>query len=154
MPEKKFSYIKSLSNLHAIFFGGQFLLALILAGLVYVGYLTSYPYEAFSGTLAFFGLAIFVFCRLISQYLYKRRVSEISDNNQSLKKKLDQYMSASIQRWVIMEFAILFNIILIYLSGNWILLIINLLMIVLFFLMRPTTSKTLEELDIDVDKIK
>ena len=129
-------------------------MAFILAGLVYMGYLTSYPFEGVSGTVSFFGVAVFVFCRLISQYLYKSRISEISDNHQSLKKKLDQYMTASIQRWVIMEFAILFNIILIYLSGNWVLMIITLLMIVLFFLMRPTTSKTLEELDIDVDKIK
>ena len=150
MSQKKFSYIRSLSNLHTVFLGGQCVLAFILAGLVYFGHLVPYPYKGISGTVAFFGAAVSVFCRLGSQYLYKSRISKIRDNDQTLQKKLGQYMSANLQRWVIMEFAILCCMILIYLSGNWVLILITLLMIGLFLGMRPGTSKTISELEIDV----
>ena len=154
MPGKRFSYIKSLSKLHAIFLGGQFVLVLILAGLVYFEHLPPYPFEGISGTISFFGVAVFVFCRLISQYLYKHKISEINDSDQLLNKKLHEYMSANIQRWVIMEFAILFCFILIYFTGNWALSVITLVMIGLFIMMRPTTLKTLSELEIDPDNFK
>lgn len=153
MSGKRFSYINSLTKLHAIFLGGQFVLALILAGLVCLGHLPPYPFEGISGTLSFFGVAVFVFCQLISQYFYKRKIAELIDSDHPLNKKLHVYMSANIQRWVIMEVAILFCMILIYFTGNWALSLITLIMIGLFIMMRPLTSKTLSELEIDPENV-
>ena len=154
MQPRRPSYIRSLSNLFYIFFGGQVLLALILTALVYAGYFDPYPLEGIGGTVSFFGVAVFVFCRFTSQSLFKRKLTELAESDMPLKKKLEEYMSANIQRWVIMEIAILFCIILIYLTRNWALILITLFTMVLFLLMRPTTQKTLDDLNIDVDKFR
>lgn len=154
MSEKRFSYIRSLSTLFYILLGGQFLLAASLFLLVHFDYLELYPWENFSGGLSILGVSVFVVCRYASVYLYKRRIEQIVHKDSPMKKKMEDYTKANIQRWSVMGFAIFSSIILDYLSGNKFLMILTVFMVLLFILMRPTSTKTIDELDIDVEKYR
>lgn len=154
MKKPRLSFTRSLFTFYFILLGGQVLLALTLFLLVYFGYLDPYPFESFSKTLSVLGVAIFLICRYGSQTLYKRKMEEIYISDKDLKKKLEEYMAANIQRWAILEFAILFFIILTYLSGTLSMYILTGFTMFLFLLLMPSASKTIDELHIDVDNFR
>ena len=150
MQESKFSYIRSISTLFYILLGGQAFLILTIISLVYFGHLDIYPWEYYSGNLTLLGMAISIICRYASNYLYKQKLHEIIGSNRPIKKKLEEYMTANIQRWAIMEFAILSCIILVYLTGNNLLMVLTAAMIFLFLLTWPRSGKIIDDLDIEV----
>ena len=150
MKESKFSYIKSISSFFYVLLGGQFLLAGIISILVCFGQLELFPWAYYSGNLTLLGLGISIICRFAANYLYKQKLSEIVRSEKSIDKKLDDYMTANIQRWAIMEFAILTCLILLYLSGSYLLLVVIVVLIFLFLLTWPRTKKIIYDLDIEV----
>lgn len=150
MQETKFSYIRSISSFFYILLGGQILLALIIIGLVYFGQLDPFPWKYSQGILVILGMAVSIVSRFAANYLYKQKLDEIVESDRPIKKKLEDYMTANIQRWAIMEFAILFCIILVYLSGNMLLLVLTAAMIFLFLLTWPRSTKIIADLDIEV----
>ena len=95
-------------------------------------------------------MAVSIISRYGANYLYKRKLHEILESDSPVKKKLEDYMTANIQRWAIMEFAILFCIILVYLSGNMLLVVLTVAMIFLFLLTWPRSSKIIADLDIEM----
>lgn len=150
MQENKFSYIRSISSFFFILLGGQILLALILTGLVYFGQLEAFPWAYYSGTITLLGMAVAVICRYAANYLYKRKLREIVQSDRPIKKKLEEYMTANIQRWAIVEFAILSCIILVYLSGSILLLVVVAGMIIMFLVTWPRSRKIIYDLDIEL----
>ena len=150
MQKSRFSYIRSISSFFYILLGGQIFLALILIGLVYVGHLNPFPWEYYSGNLTILGIAVVIICRFAANYMYKNKLQEIQVSNESIKKKLEDYMTANIQRWAILEFSILFCIILIYLSGNLLLIFLTVFMIVRFLLTWPRSRKIIADLEIEL----
>lgn len=149
MQENKFSYIRSISSFFYILLAGQVLLALTMIGLVYFGQLDPFPWKYSSGTLVILGMAVSIICRYAGNYLYKKKLHEIVESDRPVKKKLEDYMTANIQRWAIMEFAILFCIILVYLSGNMLLLVLTAAMIMLFLFTWPRSKRIIYDLDIE-----
>ena len=150
MQEKKFSYIRSISSFFYILLAGQILLAGILTGLVYFGQLDPFPWKYSAGTLVILGMAVSFISRYVANYLYKQKLHEIVESDRPVKKKLEDYMTANIQRWSIMEFAILFCIILVYLSGNMLLVVLTVALIFLFLLTWPRSAKIIADLDIEM----
>ena len=150
MQEKKFSYIRSISNFFYIFLAGQIFLICIIIALVYFGILDLFPWKSSPGILVILGMAISIICRFAANYLYKQKLEKIVESERPIKKKLEDYMTASIQRWAIMEFAILFCIILVYLSGNMLLMVVTAAMIFLFLLSWPRSRKIIADLDIEI----
>ena len=149
MQENKFSYIRSISSFFYILLGGQFLLAGTISGLVYFDQLDPFPWANYSGNLTLLGMGVSIICRYASNYLYKKKLNEIVDSDKPIKRKLEDYMTANIQRWAIMEFAILTCIILVYLSGSILLLVILAAMIFLFLLTWPKSKRIIYDLDIE-----
>lgn len=150
MQETKFSYIRSISSFFYILLGGQALLAFTLLALVYFGQLDLFPWKYSQGILVILGMAISIISRYAASYLYKKKLHEIIESDKPIKKKLEDYMTANIQRWAIMEFAILFCIILVYLSGNMLLLVVTVAMIFLFLLTWPRSRRIIDDLDIEI----
>lgn len=150
MKEKKFSYIKSISSFFYILLGGQFVLAGIVTALVYFGQLELFPWAYYSGNLTLLGIGISIICRFAANYLYKQKLNEIVGSDKPIKRKLEEYMTANIQRWAILEFAILTCIILLYLSGSLLLIVVVLAMIILFLVTWPRSQRIIYDLDIEV----
>ena len=150
MKESRFSYIKSITTLFYILLGGQVLLACTLFALVYFGQLELFPWRNSPGILVILGMSISIISRFAANYLYKQKLHEIVEGERPIKKKLEDYMTANIQRWAIMEFAILFCIILVYLSGNMLLMVVTAAMIFLFLLSWPRSAKIIADLDIEM----
>ena len=150
MPEKKFSYVRSLVSFFYILLAGQLLLAIILYTLVYLDYFELFPWKYSSGTIIIGGIALSIICRFAAMYLYKQKLEEIVQSDNSIKKKLEDYMTANIQRWAIMEFAILTCIILIYLSGSMFLLVTVFVLIFLFLITWPGKKRIISELEIEL----
>ena len=150
MKETRFSYIKSITTLFYILLGGQVFLACTLFVLVYFGKLELFPWKYSPGILVILGMSISIICRFTANYLYKQKLHEIINSETPIKKKLEDYLTANIQRWAIMEFAILFCIILVYLSGNMLLMVVTAAMIFLFLLSWPRSKKIIADLDIEM----
>ena len=149
MQKNRFSYIRSVSSFFYLFLGGQLLLGFTIISLVYFDLLDAFPWSYYSGTILLFGLAVSIVCRYTANYLYKRKLNEITESDMPVKKKLEAHMTANIQRWAIMEFAILTCMILVYLSGSLLLLILLAAMIFLYLLTWPASKKIMYDLDIE-----
>ena len=128
------------------------MLALTIFGLVYFGDLDPFPWAYYTGILTLLGIGIAAVCRYAANYLYKQKLHEIVESDKPIKKKLEEYMTANIQRWAIMEFAILSCIILLYLSGSILLIVVVAAMIFLYLLTVPRRKKIIDDLDIEVQE--
>ena len=131
-------------------------MAIIMIALVYFKNTDSFPLQNMSQQLLMACVVIIVMAYLSGNFLFKKKLEIINGGNNPVLKKLDDYRSANITRWGIMEFAALFCIILFFLTGNYYILIVAAVMMVLFFTAKPTSGKAVADLHIsltDLDDI-
>ena len=63
-------------------------------------------------------------------------------------EKLNDYRGISITRWALSEFATLFSIVMVFVTGSPALLAVAVLLIVLFLTIRPSLSKAASDLNV------
>lgn len=144
------SYIRANTILHFALLAGQFLMAIIFLGLVYFKNTDSFSLQSISQQLLIACIAIAALAYLGGNFSFKKKLETINEGNNSLSKKLDDYRSANITRWAIMEFATLFSIIVFFLTGNYSILIVAAVMMALFFAARPASQKAVADLHISL----
>lgn len=92
-------------------------------------------------------LAVFCFYRAIT--VYKRRMEEIRNGNESLLFKLNQYHSALILYLAPCEGAAIFSVIVFFLTGDYKALIVTALMVAAMVIKMPARKKMREELGLN-----
>lgn len=80
-------------------------------------------------------------------FLYKKLLGQAT--GKPLAVKLNQFKSAIIVRYALLEGASMFGIVIYFLSGNFFYLLISGLIIVYFFTLRPTKEKIEKDLNLD-----
>ena len=125
-------------------------MAIIILSLVYFKNTDSFPLQSTSQQLLIACVVIAALAYFIGNLLFKRKLETINEGNSPVSKKLNDYRSANLMRWAIMEFATLFCIILFFLTGNYSILFVAAVMMVLFFTARPSSGKAVADLHISL----
>lgn len=99
----------------------------------------------------FIGAAILmaVVCQFFAHTLFRKKLTETKNSNLSLLDKLNQYRASLILYLALCEAPGLFSVILFFLTGKYIFLIITALMGLFMFYKFPTTSKIINDLELD-----
>lgn len=146
-------YIKAISVLHYALMAGQFLMGIIMFALVWLKKENSFPLQNISQQMLIACIVIAALAYLAGNLLFKKKLQNINEGNNPVSKKLDEYRAANITRWALMEFATLFCIIIFFITGNYSIMIVAAVMLLLFFTTKPGTEKTVAELNISLNDL-
>ncbi|MFM7021557.1 MAG: hypothetical protein ACKOXB_01160 [Flavobacteriales bacterium] len=83
----------------------------------------------------------------LGSFLFKRRLKQIKDSN-NLVDKLNEYSTALIIRFALMEAASLFCIVGYLLTSNYIFLCLAAIIVVMFLVLRPTKASVLRDMEL------
>ncbi|WP_290798812.1 hypothetical protein [Flavihumibacter sp. UBA7668] len=78
--------------------------------------------------------------------LFRRKLERIRVDSQTPREKLNQYKSASLLQWSLMESAAIFSILCYLLTGNWAFLALAFTLLVLFGGLNPFKHKVMIQL--------
>ena len=146
-------YIKAISILHYALMAGQFFFGIIMFVLVWLKKDNSFPMQNISQQMLIACIAIAAIAYLAGNMLFKKKLENINEENNPVAKKLEEYRAANITRWALMEFPTLFCIIIFFLTGNYSIMIVAVVMLVLFFTTKPGAQKTVADLGISLNDL-
>lgn len=86
-------------------------------------------------------------------FIYRKRLATIK-KDASLKEKISGYTQANIVKFAIIEAAIIFTLVVFYITANSFLAIIALILVTFFFLHKPSKLKFSEELNVNFREIE
>lgn len=147
------SYIKAISILHYALLAGQLFFGIIMFFLVWLKRENSFPLENISQQMLIACIVLAALAYLAGNMLFKKKLENINEGNNPVSKKLDEYRAANITRWALMEFATLFCIIIFFVTGNYSIMIVAVVMILLFFTTRHSAQKTVADLGISLNDL-
>lgn len=152
MQQTQSSQFKALSITFLAFLIGQIILTLIFLFVVYNQGFSPNPSNGnlFIILSAAFGAAGY----LGGSVLFRKKVEQINGNMKSISDKFNDYRNASINRWAMMEFPILFSLILFFISKYNIIFAISAILLVLFLTLRPSLQKTAADLNVSEIEIE
>jgi len=84
---------------------------------------------------------------LASRFIFKQRIKTI-DKSFSLKKKLENYRSALILKFALIEAPSFFAIVSYLLTGDYIFLVLVVILIVVFIFYTPSLTKSINDLEL------
>jgi len=155
MQQTKPSEIKALSIIHLALLLGQVFFTLISLFLIYSKNSSS------SSSLQQYSQQLIILCiilgfagYLVGKNLFRKKLEQINGNVKSVPEKFNDYRSACITRWALLEAPSLFSLILFFLTGNYIILVVGVAIILLFFTTRPSLQKVASDLGISETEIE
>ena len=151
--QSSYPYIKAISVLHYALLAGQLLLGIIIFALTWLKKGNSFSLENISRQMLIACVVIAALAYLGGNLLFKNKLQNINEENNPVSKKLEAYRAANITRWALMEFATLFCIIVFYVTGNYSIMIVAAVMLLLFFTTRPGAGKTVADLNISLNDL-
>ena len=145
------NYLKAISVLFTALFAGQLIFAVLAFALVSTGSFSSMMPEAEN---IFFILvpALIISARLGGTALYKKKIQEAL-NTGTVSEKLSLYRAALITRCALLEGSVLFAIITYLLTNKIALLAFAAGGLLLFYMLKPTKEKIINELNISAEEI-
>jgi len=155
MQESQTPEIKVLSIIHLALLSGQILFALISLYIVYgKGYSPNPSWQSNAQIFMFLTVAIGAAGYLGGSILFKKKLKQINAGIKPVAEKLNEYRAASINRWALMEFPVLFCIILFFVSHDALIIILAGIFIFLFLTLRPSLQKTSSDMGISEIEIQ
>ena len=150
-PPPNSNYLKAISVLFTALFAGQVIFAVLAFALVSTGSFSSMMPEAEN---IFFILvpALIISARLGGTALYKKKIQEAL-NTGTVSEKLSLYRAALITRCALLEGSVLFAIITYLLTNKIALLAFAAGGLLLFYTLKPTKEKIINELNISAEEI-
>jgi hypothetical protein len=91
---------------------------------------------------------------LIGTNLYKKKIRQLRESSANAQEKFNQYRSASILLWALLEAPCLLAIIAFYLTANYAFIILAAALIFLFFIFGPNKQKLLVFLGLSEQEIE
>ena len=152
MQQSQSSQIKALSTLYLFLLIGQVILALVFLLCVNNVGFSQAPTDSY----------LFIFLASISgvagylggSVMFRKKLEQINGNMKSIPEKFNDYRNACINRWALMEFAILFSFMLFFVSKYSVIFIIAIVFLLLFITLKPSLQKTASDLNISEIEIQ
>lgn len=143
--------IKSSLIIFYVLLAGQVIFLLISLYLVSSNVVQTNP--DLSLILTFIILIILSPLLVVGPIIYRKLISRNSDNIKSLEQKLILYRQGMIIKLAFVEGASIFTIACFLITGNFLFIIISILLISLFFLHKPTLEKFASDFNIPLPQI-
>lgn len=144
---QKGNAVKALNIIHKGLVAGQLMFAAIAAYLLYSGAVIPAATEL-DKTLQIATLAITAAGIFAGFAIFKKKSARIRDMQGGAKEKFEQYRSACIIQWALMEGPAIFCIICFFLTGNYAFLALVAFIIILFTMTGPSKFKIQLQLQI------
>ena len=156
MQQTKPSEIKALSIIHLALLLGQVFFTLISLFLIYSknSSSSSSSLQQYSQQLIILCIILGVAGYLFGKNLFRKKLEQINGDVKSVPEKFNGYRSACITRWALLEAPSLFSLILFFLTGNYIILVVGVAIMLLFFTTRPSLQKVVSDLGISEAEIE
>lgn len=149
------SDIKALTILHKALLTGQALFLLVASLVAFMGNsISTSSLKAYPNQIILICIGAGIAGYVAGNVLFKKKLEQIKNDNKSLSEKFNDYRSACIVRWALVEFATLFCIILFLVSRVNALTIVAVALIILFFTTRPSLEKTASDLNVSENEIE
>jgi hypothetical protein len=100
-------------------------------------------------TLLFTGAAFF-----IGNILFKKKINVLKESSETVQKKFEQYKSANLLQWALLEAATLFNGIAFFLVGNYAFIALAIVVSILFFMHGPNKTKMAIQLGLPLHEVE
>jgi hypothetical protein len=152
MQKSESSEIKALSITYLALLIGQVILALVFIIPVYSSGFSRAPSNGYlfiflsltSGVAAFFG----------GSMQFRKKLEQINGNMKPVSEKFIDYRNACINRWALMEFAVLFSLILFFVSKYSVIFVIAVVFLLSFITLKPSLQKAASDLNISEIEIQ
>lgn len=151
--DQKPAFVRLLTILHYALLIGQVLFAIILFSVVYFGNFAKFSLEELSGTFLGICITLGLAAFLGGKFLFDKKLEAISNSSGTLNSKSELYRGTCISRWAVMEGVTLFSLVIFFMTGNYWIISVAIVMILLFFTLRPTTDKIAEDLKTTVEEL-
>ena len=149
MKPTKPSEIKALQILYTALLVGQVLFLIITSVLIFSeNFSTDSSLDKYLIQISIVCIVIGLACYFTGASLFRKKLEQLNDSTKSLMEKLNDYRGISITRWALSEFATLFSIIMVFVTGSPALLVIAIFLIALFLTTRPSLSKAASDLNV------
>ena len=149
MKPTKASEIKALQILYTALLVGQVLFLIITSVLIFSGnFSTDSSLGKYLIQIIIVCIVIGLACYFAGASLFRKKLEQLNNSPKSLMEKLNDYRGISIIRWTLSEFATLFSIIMVFVTGSPALLVIAIFLIALFLTTRPSLSKAASDLNV------
>ena len=138
-------YIKSLKIIHLALVIGQ-IMFLVISVIINRMIGPMYSGDKSMNTLLFYVVPLLTIgCVVVSMMFYKSKISQVHESD-DLDIKLSVYRSANIIRFALLETPSFLAILAYLFSGNWIFLMYMVIIVVFFFVFRPTIENFSKEM--------
>ena len=143
-------YIRVLKILHLALMAGQLLFIVIMFSSVYFQRINTFPLANISGEILIAMIFIAALAYLLANSLFNKKLAIIRESNLDVPQKLENYRSANVIRWALIEAPVILCCIFFFVTGNYYILLIAVIMIFLFYSTRTGTEKTINDLQISL----
>ncbi len=152
MQQTQSPEVKALSILYLALLIGQVLFALISLFIVYSKGFSPAPSDAnlFIFLCVTFGIAGY----LGGSLLFRKKLEKVNGNMKSIAEKFNDYRAACVNRWALMEFAVIFCIIIFFKTSYPVIMIFGGAFILLFLTLRPSIQKIAAHLGVSEIEIR
>jgi hypothetical protein len=144
-------YFSILSTLHRAFLIGQVLFAVAAVAVRTTGQMEVDAGKELGEILPIVALGLAIAGVAASHFLFSKRLETLRQRD-GLAQKLQDYRSALILRWALLEGPVMLAIIAYMLTGNFLLLILIAAVVILFIFFRPSRSRALQDLQLPHDE--
>ncbi len=142
--------LRSSQILCAALMGGVTVFAIIISVLNLVnGPVMKEEVLSYKNIFLYAAVGISVACIISSRIIYNKKLIIVKNTPDSLDSKLNQYRAALILYMAPCEGAALFSVIVLFLTGNFIVLLITGVMLGIMFSKFPFSKKAINELSLD-----
>lgn len=148
-PMNSRQFIRSLKTLHTTMLIGMIIFTVVVVVLMTSTTLFGESADAIHNVMKFVAPLIAVFAFLGSGVLFKQRIDPVRTSNTSLRFRLEQYRSACIIRWAMLEGGVMVALVGLLLTKNYYYAIFIFLLLVFFFLYAPSAEKVKTQLDLN-----
>ncbi|RNI34482.1 hypothetical protein EFY79_14970 [Hanamia caeni] len=155
MKPTKPSEIKALQILYTALLVGQVLFLIITSVIILSGNFST------DFSLGKYLIQIIIVCVVIGlagyfagASIFRKKLEQLNNSPKSLMEKFNDYRGVSITRWALSEFATLFSIIMVFVTGAAELLVVAIFLIGLFLTIRPSLSKAASDLHVSEMEIE
>ena len=146
-------YIRVLKILHLALMAGQLLFIVIMFSSVYFQRINTFTLANISGEILIAMIIIAALAYLFANSLFNKKLAIIRETNLDVPQKLENYRSANVIRWALIEAPVILCCIFFFVTGNYYILLIAVIMIFLFYSTRTGTEKTINDLQISLSDL-
>lgn len=148
-PLNSRQYLRTLKMMHTTMLIGMIVFTVVVVVMMTSTTIFGESADAIHNVMKFVAPLVAVATFLGSGVLFKQRIDSVRTSNTTLRFRLEQYRTASIMRWAMLEGGVMTSLVGLLLTKNYYYAIFIFLLLVFFFLYAPSSEKIKTQLELN-----